>query len=65
MPAKSLLNPADNDISRDLFHCCSLRAYVEIATETGQWPPDSEVTRCRAYELYERALTQKHRDERS
>jgi hypothetical protein len=41
---------------RDLFHCAALTAWVQIAVETGQQPPDSELTRQRAYELYEREL---------
>lgn len=39
-----------------LFACCALTAWVEIAEETGQWPPDSELTRQRAYQLYEAEL---------
>jgi hypothetical protein len=37
----------------DLFHHCALWAWAEIYEETGQWPPDSEQTRRRAYDLYE------------
>jgi hypothetical protein len=37
----------------DLFHHCALRAWAEIYEETRQWPPDSEQTRRRAYDLYE------------
>ena len=37
----------------DWFHFCALKAWLEIAAETGQWPPDSELTRLRAYDLYE------------
>lgn len=37
----------------DLFHHCALRAWAELYEETGQWPPDSEQTRHRAYDLYE------------
>lgn len=52
-----------DDITSDLFHCCALRAYVEVASETGQWPPDaepdSEQVRRRAYDLYEQELRRK------
>jgi hypothetical protein len=41
------------DILDDLFHSCALTGWLQIAQETGQWPPDSELTRRRAYELYE------------
>ncbi len=37
------------------FHSCALLAYVEVARETGRWP-DSELTRIRAYRLYEQWL---------
>lgn len=37
----------------DVFINASLIAYVQIANETGQRPPDSEPTRRRAYQLYE------------
>jgi hypothetical protein len=50
----------DNDILDDLFHGCAWRAYLEIAAETGQFPPDSEATRQRAYQLYEQALAEKN-----
>jgi hypothetical protein len=46
---------------RDLFHCAALTAWVQIAVETGQRPPDSELTKRRAYELYERELARKSR----
>jgi hypothetical protein len=49
-----------SDVLDDLFHFCALRAYVEIATETAQRPPDSEATRLRAYQLYEEALAEKN-----
>jgi hypothetical protein len=35
------------------FHCIALRAYLEIAEETQTLPPDCELTRRRAYKLYE------------
>lgn len=50
------------DLTRDLFHCCALVAYVEVASETGQWPPDSETVRRRAYDLYEQELREKPPD---
>lgn len=37
----------------DIFHSCALLAYVEIVEETGQNPPDSELTRRRAYQYFE------------
>ena len=49
-----------DDILDHLFHFCALRAYLEIATETRQFPPDSEATRLRAYRLYEEALAEKN-----
>ena len=39
----------------DPFHSCALAAYVDVARETGQTPPDSEKTRQRAYQYYEEA----------
>ena len=44
----------------DLFHGCALRAYLEVWAQTRQFPPDSEATRRRAYELYEDALAEKN-----
>jgi mannose/cellobiose epimerase-like protein (N-acyl-D-glucosamine 2-epimerase family) len=49
-----------DDIFEDRFHFCALLAYVEIATATGQSPPDSEATRRRAYQLYEEHLAEKN-----
>jgi hypothetical protein len=43
-----------DDLLDDPFHAISLLAYMQVAAETGQWPPDSELTRRRAYELFER-----------
>jgi hypothetical protein len=51
---------ADDDILDSLFHFCALRAYLEIRAQTGQFPPDSETTRRRAYQLYEEALAEKN-----
>ncbi len=49
-----------DDILDDLFHHCALWAWMEVYEETGQWPPDSELTRRRAYRLYEQALAEKN-----
>lgn len=51
------------NILDDLFHGCALEAWLEIAEATGQWPPDSESVRRRAYELYEAALRELPRRE--
>jgi hypothetical protein len=48
------------DILDNPFHFCALRAYLEIAAATGQFPPDSEATRRHAYQLYEEALAEKN-----
>ena len=48
------------DVLEHPFHFCALRAYLEIAAETRQFPPDSEATRLRAYQLYEEALAEKN-----
>jgi hypothetical protein len=40
------------DIFTDLFHHCALVAFVEQAVAQGGWP-DPELTRRRAYQLYE------------
>lgn len=37
----------------DPFHGCAMRAFVELWQETGQFPPNSEETRKRAYKYYE------------
>jgi hypothetical protein len=49
-----------DDILEHPFHFCALRAYLEIATETRQFPPDSEATRRLANQLYEEALAEKN-----
>lgn len=46
------MTPLDEFLN-DLFHSCALIAYVEVANETGQQPPDSELVRKRAYQIYE------------
>lgn len=42
-----------------LFLLCAAYAYAETAERTAQRPPDSELTRRRAYELYEAELRRK------
>lgn len=34
------------------WHSCALAAYVLVGLETGRWPPDRELTRQRAYDLF-------------
>jgi hypothetical protein len=51
---------ARDDILDDLFHGSALRAYLEVWARTRQFPPDSEATRRRAYQLYEEALAEKN-----
>ncbi|MBP3955448.1 hypothetical protein J8F10_09155 [Gemmata sp. G18] len=48
------------EITRDLFHCVSLIAFAEVWRETGQFPPDSEAVRQKAYALYEAELRVKN-----
>jgi hypothetical protein len=48
-----------DDVLDSVFHGCALTAYLQIAAETGAWPPPSEPTRQRAYDLYEAALADK------
>jgi len=50
-----------DSILDSLFHGCALRAYLETYARTKQFPPDSETTRQRAYQLYEEALAEKNR----
>jgi hypothetical protein len=49
-----------DDILDDLFHGCALRAYLEVWAETKEFPPDSGMTRRRAYALYEAALAERN-----
>ena len=44
-----------DDILDDLFLGCALTAFLQVAIEQ-QAMPDTETTRCRAYQLYEGAL---------
>ena len=39
----------------------AVAAWLDQAAEDGQWPPDSEATRQRAYRYYEEALAEKNR----
>jgi hypothetical protein len=50
----------DDDIWDDMFHGCAWAAYLEVWHQTGQFPPDLEATRRRAYQLYEDALAEKN-----
>jgi hypothetical protein len=52
-------SPID-DILDNHLHFCALRAYMEVASETHQFPPDSETTRRRANRYYEEALAEKN-----
>jgi hypothetical protein len=54
-----------DDLLDDPFHGSALRAYLEVWAETGQFPPDLEATRERAYRYYEEALAEKHRQRAS
>jgi hypothetical protein len=51
---------SDDDIMDSLFHGCALAAYVDQAIEQ-QGRPDSQATRQRAYDYYEKALAEKNR----
>jgi hypothetical protein len=37
----------------DPFHSCALAAYAAVMAETGQFPPDSDTVKQRAYAYYE------------
>jgi len=53
-----------DDILDDLFHACSLAAYLQQARIQQGWP-DSETTRRLAYAYFEEALkTKNHGDNR-
>jgi hypothetical protein len=49
-----------DDILDSIFHSCAFHAYLEVWQASGQFPPDSETTRLRAYRLYEQALAEKN-----
>jgi hypothetical protein len=51
---------SDDDIWGSLWHGAAWRAYAELVAEQG-FPPDSEATRRRAYDYYERALAEQNR----
>ncbi len=53
-----------DDILDDLFHACSLTAYLQQAQIQQNWP-DSEATRQRAYAYFEEALKTKNLGENS
>jgi len=50
---------SQDDILHDLFHGCSLAAYVEAAIACKGWP-SSEAVRQHAYHLYEKELARRH-----
>ncbi|QVL31636.1 hypothetical protein KIH39_22760 [Telmatocola sphagniphila] len=52
--------PIDDEIWDDLFHGCAWSAFVEQARRGQDWPK-SEVTRQRAYQLYEDELARRNR----
>ena len=52
---------ADDDFWDNPFHACAWAAYLEVWHQTGQFPPDSEATRRRAYQLYEESLAARNR----
>jgi len=47
------------DVLDDLFHGCALAAFVEQAQQVGDWP-DLERVRRQAFDLYERALSERN-----
>jgi len=49
----------DDPIWSDLFHHCALVAFLEQAIAEQGWP-DPEMTRQRAYRMYEAALAKKN-----
>jgi hypothetical protein len=51
----------EDEIWDSLFHGAAWIAYLEVWRRTGQFPPDSETTRIRAFQLYEEALAEKNR----
>ena len=53
-----------DDILDDLFHACSLAAYLQQAQIQQGWP-DSEATRRRACAYFEEALRTKNLGDRS
>jgi hypothetical protein len=58
--------PDDLDELLDsLFHGCALAAYIDQARDDGQWPPDSEATKWRAYRYYEEELAARNQQKRA
>jgi hypothetical protein len=53
------MTDAYDEILDGLFHGCALAAYLDQATEQRGWP-DSEATKRRANDYYERALREKN-----
>ena len=53
------MSSEQDDIFDDLFLGCALTAFLEVAAEHKEMP-DSEVTRRRAFNLYEEALRAKN-----
>ncbi len=49
----------DADIFDDLFQGCAFYAFLEQSALDQPMPPESEATRRRAYDLYERALAER------
>lgn len=43
----------DDPFWDDKFHGAAWAAYVDVMAETGQFPPDSETVKHRAYQYYE------------
>ncbi len=50
-----------DDILDSIFHGCAVAAYCHQAAEEGNWPPDSEATKQRAFRYYEEELAKKNR----
>lgn len=44
----------------DIFHACALRAWMDTAEASGQWPPPVEATRRLAYRYYEEWLREQN-----
>lgn len=52
---------APDEVWDSLFHACAWAAYLELAVATGG-PPPSDLTRRRAYRLYEDELARRNRE---
>ncbi len=55
-----MTDDSPDDVLDDLFHACSLAAFLEVASQSVRMP-DSETTRRLASRLYEDALAEKNR----